>query len=113
MPRRESEGVTASTERHSAAIAWQSSSVSVTVPPEPELIPAVLTAEGQIIITLVPIFEMERLMDCEAPAPISIIVITTATPITMPSIVKSERRILRLSETKAARICLIIGFSLP
>ena len=68
-------------------------------------IPEVFTADGHTIITLVPMLEIELLMDCAAPAPISIIVITTPTPITMPSIVRSERKTLRRSETNAAKIC--------
>jgi hypothetical protein len=86
-------------------MAAQSASVKVTEPPAPELMPEVLTAEGQIIMTLVPMLEMELLIDFAAPAPISIMVITTPTPMTMPNIVSSERKTLRRRETKAARIC--------
>ena len=50
-------------------------------------------------------FEMEAWMDLEAPAPISIMVMTTATPMTMPSMVSRERRTLRRRETKAEPIC--------
>lgn len=48
-----------------------------------------------------PIFSIELLIDCEEPLPISIIVITAAMPITMPSVVSSARVGLRSSALNA------------
>ncbi|UKI34936.1 MAG: hypothetical protein L6W00_22410 [Lentisphaeria bacterium] len=38
-----------------------------------------------------PIFSMEALIECEEPLPISIIVMTAAMPMTIPSVVSSAR----------------------
>ena len=60
-----------------------------------------LTAAGTITRVFAPRLAMVRWMAMDAPLPISIIVITAATPMTMPSIVSIVRMTLRRSALKA------------
>ena len=60
------------------------------------------------MITLEPMLEIEEAICREAPLPISIIVMTAAMPITMPSIVSSDRVTFLFSATSAVfRICIM------
>ena len=59
------------------------------------------SATGMIMSTLEPMLEMDEAICSDAPPPISIIVITAAMPITIPSIVRSDRATFRRSATRA------------
>ena len=59
------------------------------------LAPPVVEAPGKIMMKFVPIASIVAWIEREAPSPIAIIAITQATPITMPSIVRNERSLLR------------------
>ena len=72
-------------------MAVTSSVVSVTDVPDPALTPPELIATGEIISTSEPMLAIFAAICPEAPAPISIMAITDAMPITMPSIVSTER----------------------
>ncbi len=56
--------------------------------------PAMFMAPGRITTVLAPMLAMVRRMASLAPLPISIMVITAATPMIMPRVVKAARMIL-------------------
>ena len=78
-------------------MASQSSGVSVVTLPTPKLMPLLVAVPGMTSTTLAPMLEIAFWTAAEEPAPISIMAITAATPITMPSVVKSARIGLRRS----------------
>ena len=84
-------------------MASTSSVVSVTEVPDPALTPPELMATGVTISTSEPMFAILAAICSEAPAPISIIAMTDAMPMTMPSIVRMERRMLRRRAFSAVR----------
>ena len=103
MPPCERTGVTAFTAGQSRRMASTSSVVSVTEVPDPALTPPELMATGVTISTSEPMFAILAAICSEAPAPISIIAMTDAMPMTMPSIVRMERRMLRRRAFSAVR----------
>ena len=88
-------GATWPTAGHSLAMASASSGVMVIMVPAPWLTPAMEAAAGKITRVLAPMLAMVRWMAMEAPLPISIMVITAATPMTMPRVVSTARMTLR------------------
>ena len=106
-------GVAAETEGQFSRIASQSAPVSVMPEPAAAATPARWVADERTMITLEPMLEIDEAICFEAPPPISIIVITAAMPITMPSIVSSDRATLRRRATRAVlRIWSMICFEM-
>jgi len=85
-------------------MAAASSGVSVVTLPEPKLIPLLVAVPGMISTTLAPMLEMDFWTAAEEPAPISIMAITAATPIMMPSVVSKARIGLRRRARSAVRM---------
>ena len=94
-------GATSATWGQSRRIASASSGTSEIAAPEPMLTPAVRRPPGRTSAELAPIFSMDLRIDVLEPLPISIIVITAAMPITMPSVVSAARVGLRRSAFRA------------
>ena len=102
------EGVAAATDGQPSRMASQSAPVSVMPEPAPAETPARWSATERTMITLEPMLAILEEICSAAPLPISIIVMTAAMPITMPSIVSSDRVTLRRSATRAVfRICIM------
>jgi len=80
-------GAAVSTVGHSSNIASQSWAVNVITLPNPKLTPALDACPGITITTFDPRLSMLFLIAVDEPFPISIIAITAATPITIPSVV--------------------------
>jgi hypothetical protein len=73
-------------------MAAQSWGVSFMELPEPWLMPALMAEPGMITMVFAPMLSKDLAMAEEEPLPISIIAITAPTPMTMPKVVRSERR---------------------
>src|SRR6185437_13342360 len=65
--------------------------------------PPLRSCVASIWSTVVPSFEIRSCTDCCAPLPIATIAITAATPMTMPSIVRSDRSLLARNAASAIR----------
>ena len=91
----------------SCAIASPSAGVRVDAPPKPVRAPVCVTLPGCTTIRFEPRLLMLCCTDVRAPTPIATVTITAATPMTMPSMVSSERALLRTSAANAsARVAL-------
>ena len=77
--------------------------VSVDTPPQPERTPPEVVAPGMTIKRFVPRLWICFCTAASAPCPMLTMVITAATPMMMPSIVRMERSLLRRSARKAVR----------
>ena len=97
-------GATKRTSGTSARMARRSSQVSVGNDPAPALAPPDVFAPDDTISTLVPIAENACSTRARAPSPIATIAITAATPMMMPSVVSSDRSLLRSSARSATRM---------
>src|SRR5262245_50430585 len=84
-------------------MALASSGVNVTMLPEPKLTPPLAAAPGMIKRLLAPILSMVFFTAVLVPWPISVMAMTAATPMTMPSVVNAERMTLRPKACKAIR----------
>ena len=71
--------------------------------PAPKLTPPLEAVPGKINRLLAPILAMVAWMALDEPLPISIMAMTAATPMTMPSVVKAARMTLRLRPCSAVR----------
>src|ERR1051326_2005855 len=87
--------VTPAAEAHSFSIARASATVSVLAPPHPERTPAAVVAPGITITTFVPRLAICAWTEASAPWPTLTMAITAPTPITTPSMVRTERVTLR------------------
>src|SRR5512135_2828386 len=68
---------------------------------EPDATPAARMCPGMTVRSVVPSDAMRSFTDCWAPFPSATIVITAATPITMPSMVRNERSLFARSASSA------------
>ncbi len=96
-PRVRTTGVTAATEGTSFEMARPSSGLSVVVLPAPKEKPPDDAAPGKTIIRLRPIELICFSTMLDAPWPMATIAMTEAMPMTMPSIVRKVRTLLRPS----------------
>ena len=87
----------------SFGIASASWGVSVMTLPPPKLTPPLEAVPGRIIRLLAPMLAMVAWMALEEPWPISIMAMTAATPMTMPSVVRAARMTLRRRPCRAVR----------
>ena len=82
-------------------MASQSSGVRVMTLPPPKLMPPLAAAPGMTMRLLAPMLAMVFWMTAEAPLPISIMAMTAATPMMMPSVVRPARMGLRRRARRA------------
>jgi hypothetical protein len=94
-------GAAALTVGMSRRMAARSSHVSVGSEPKPPRTPAVLDVPCWMMRTFVPIAANASSTRALAPAPIAIIVMTAPTPMTIPSVVRSERSLFRRMDRSA------------
>ncbi len=98
----------------SFAIAMPSCGVRVDAPPLPVFAPVVETLPGMTMIRFEPSPLIWLATELFAPVPIATVTITAATPITTPSIVSSERDLLRTSAVSASRkVCMRVIIRVP
>ena len=71
--------------------------------PAPKLTPPLAAVPGITSRLLAPMLEMVRWMALDEPLPISIIAMTAAMPMTIPSVVRSDRMMLRRRARNAVR----------
>ena len=96
-------GATARTAGHSRRIASASCGVRVMMLPLPNVTPPLDAVPGCTSRLFAPMLAMIFLIAVDDPWPISIMVMTAPTPITMPSMVRAERMTLRRRACTAIR----------
>ncbi len=84
-------GATARTAGQSRWIASASCGVSVSTLPEPKLIPPLAAVPGNTSRLFAPMLSIVRWIAADDPCPISVIAMTAAIPMTMPSVVSAAR----------------------
>ena len=81
-----------------------SSQVSVGIDPKPPCAPPAVVVPDMMISRLDPIAENDFSTIALAPSPIATIAITAPTPMMIPSAVRNDRSLLRISALPAMRI---------
>ena len=96
-------GAAAFTVATSLRMAARSSQVSVGIEPKPPWTPPALVEPGRMMRRFVPIAAKACSTCALAPAPMAIIAMTAPTPMTMPSVVRNARSLLRRMARSATR----------